>query len=80
MSDTRAPMTRALGMGALPAFVEEAAGHRTLQRLFDRQRLPLSLIEHRDTRLPLVAMQLLFEDAARRDRRPGTRSARRRAR
>lgn len=65
MSDTRVPMTRALGLGALPAFVEEAAGHQALQRIFDRQRLPLSLIEHRETRLPLVAMQRVFEDAAR---------------
>lgn len=65
MADTRVPMTRALGMGALPAFVEEAAGPRALQRIFDRQRLPLSLIDHRDHRMPLVAMQLLFEDAAR---------------
>ena len=65
MSDTRVPMTRALGMGALPAFVEEAAGHRSLQGLFDRQRLPLSLIDNREMRLPFAAMQQLFEDAAR---------------
>ena len=65
MADTRIPMTRALGMGPLPTFVEEMAGHRALQRIFHRQRLPLSLIDNRDMRLPLAAMRALFEDAAR---------------
>lgn len=65
MTETRVPMTRALGMGALPTFVEEGAGHRQLQRIFERQRLPFSLIDNREMRLPFAAMQQLFEDAAR---------------
>lgn len=65
MSDTRVPMTRALGMGALPSFVERDAGHRCLERIFDRQRLPFALIDNRELRLPYMALQQLFDDAAR---------------
>ena len=64
MAETRVPMTRALGMGALPTFVEEGAGLRQLQRLFERQHLPFSLIDNREMRLPFAAMQQLFDDAA----------------
>jgi len=65
MGETRVPMTRALGMGALPTFVEEGAGHRQLQRLFERQQLPFSVIDNREMRMPFAAMQELFEHAAR---------------
>lgn len=57
--------TKAYGMGPLPAMVEELAGFPALERTFRASGLSLSLLDHRDTRIPLESMHRLYDVAAR---------------
>jgi len=65
MSRLLLPMTRATGLGPLPALVEERAGASALERLFAAEGLPLSVLDERQTSIPLASMVGLFERAAR---------------
>lgn len=56
-------MTFAMGMGSLPFLVESATNWSRVERLFERQRLPLALIDNPNHRIPLARMIGLFEDA-----------------
>lgn len=56
-------MTTALGFGRLPFLVESASNWSRVERLFERQGLPLTLIDHPHHRIPLSAMIGLFEGA-----------------
>ena len=59
------PITRATGLGALPALLEERGGMRALCRVFDAEGAPLEIIENRQTFIPLASMMGLFERAGR---------------
>lgn len=59
------PFTRALGFGPLPALLERRAGSKALQRSFEAEGLPLTLLDSPRTLLPLSAMTGVFERAAR---------------
>lgn len=56
-------MTFAMGFGSLPLLVESASNWSRVERLFERQRLPLALIDNPNQRIPLARMIGLFEDA-----------------
>lgn len=56
--------TAALGFGSLPLLIEEASSWSTVERLFERHRLPISVIDNPNQRIPLAAMIHLFEDGA----------------
>lgn len=57
------PMTFAMGFGPLASLVESASNYGTVERLFERQRLPLALIDSPNYRIPLTAMSDLLDDA-----------------
>jgi AraC-like DNA-binding protein len=57
------PMTRAMGLGNLPYIVEAASSWSMVERLFERHRLPLAIIDHPLQRIPLAPVIGLFEDA-----------------
>ena len=56
-------MTSALGFGSLPFLLESASNWSMVERLFERNRVPLTVIEHPQHRIPLAAMVRLFEGA-----------------
>lgn len=64
MSRLFVPMTKATGIGPLPQVLERRANARTLHRAFDDAGLPLDVLEFPDTRIPVAAMQTLFETSA----------------
>lgn len=57
--------TLALGMGPLPAMVDQSAGLPALERIFGRAGLPLGIVDELNSRIPLVSLHRLFEAAAR---------------
>jgi len=59
------PMTQAVGFGPLPELLVGRAGSRALDTIFRRASLPLAVLDHRDTLVPLATMAAVFEDAAR---------------
>jgi AraC-like DNA-binding protein len=59
------PMTRATGLGPLPALFEERANVSALERLFAAEDLPLSVLDERKTAIPLVSLVGVYERAAR---------------
>lgn len=64
-SAPRIATTQVRGLGPLPALVEAQASRRALAALFGRQELPLALVDHPETRLPLIDVVELFDGAAR---------------
>jgi AraC-like DNA-binding protein len=56
-------MTFAMGFGPLPLLVERASNFSRVERLFERQNLPVVLIDNPNHRIPVVRMSDLFEDA-----------------
>lgn len=58
------PMTKATGLGPLPIILERHASTKALSRVFLRENVPLGILENRETRMPLVSMMGLFENAA----------------
>jgi AraC-like DNA-binding protein len=65
MSQTPIPMTTATGMGPLPELLERFAGAKAVERSFERENLPLALIEDPENRIPLASLVRLFEHAGR---------------
>ncbi len=58
-------LTRATGLGSLPALLEARAGERALIRVFEDERVPLGVLEQLQTPIPVTAMIGLFSRAAR---------------
>lgn len=59
------PMTKATGLGPLPAMLEQQVSAKALNRVFEGENVPLGILENREIRMPLVSMIGLFENAAR---------------
>lgn len=57
-------MTRGLGMGNLPGLLEDMAGQGSVRRAFTFARLPVSLVEEPNIKIPLGALQKLFASSA----------------
>lgn len=62
---TLIPMTKATGLGALPALLEDREGLPALRRVFEASAVPLAVIDERQIAVPLKAMCDMFEDSAR---------------
>ena len=58
-------LTQVRGMGPLPDIVLAEHGEQVLAALFRRHDLPVTAVEHKDLRIPLIDMVDLFESAAR---------------
>ncbi len=58
-------LVRISGLGALPELFEQRAGERALQRVFEQEGLPTSVIGAPQTPIPLTAMIGLIERCAR---------------
>jgi hypothetical protein len=59
------PMTKATGLGPMPIMLDQYASGKALTRVFQQENVPLDILEHRETRMPLASMMGLFEHAAR---------------
>jgi AraC-like DNA-binding protein len=57
-------MTKATGMGPLPRILEERISWRALQNVFTAEDVPLDIIDHLETRIPVATMMAIFERAA----------------
>jgi len=63
--DEAVSLVRASGLGPLPKVFEQRAGERRLWNVFEREGLPLAVIDASQTPVPLRAMIGVFERCAR---------------
>lgn len=59
------PMTRATGLGPLPAMLEQRESARALLRVFQSEGIPLSVVDNTKMQMPVASMIGLFDRSAR---------------